>query len=254
MGYLVSIGRQLNGVHYTDTTDSGGVNVRYWVPPTPNGQLVIFCRQLGGSELIVSSYWAYPLVHAAIRAGASVVASRAHSDTWGNDASLTDVVNEYTLMNGINSVSRVVLVGASMGGLDALLTAAKGNLPAGKVKGVYLIDPVTDLSWAYTATSGGTPNAFQASINAAYSVSSFASIPAGHDPRNSFAASAYAGLRMRFYASTADTTVAKSSTTDAFQTFVAGTATESAIVTHNASTHTQNAYGKDFTDFLSRCV
>lgn len=246
----MTIGRQLYGVHYTDTTDSGGINVRYWVPPTPSGQLVIFCHQLGGTEAISPNYWAYPLVHASIQAGASVIASRAHGDNWGNDASLTDVVNEYTLMNAINAVSSVVLVGASMGGLDALLTAAKGNLPAGKLKGVYLIDAVTDLSWAYTANA----NAFQASMNTAYGVSAFASIPAGHDPRNSFAASAYNGLRLRFFASTADVTVAKASNTDPFQTFVAATATESAIVTHNASTHTQVGPGKDFTAFLSRCV
>jgi pimeloyl-ACP methyl ester carboxylesterase len=254
MGYLVTIGRQLYGVHLNYTTDRGGINIRYWEPPATNGQLVIFCHQLGGTEQISPSYWAHPIVHASIQAGASVVASRAHGDNWGNDASLTDVVNEYNFMNARNAVTSVVLVGASMGGLDALLTAAKGNLPVGKVKGVYLIDAVTDLSWAYTATVNSTVNAYQSSINTAYGVASFAAIPAGHDPRNSFAASAYAGLRLRFYASTADTNVARASNTDPFQTFVAGTATESAVVSHNAGTHTQVAPGKDFSEFLSRCV
>jgi pimeloyl-ACP methyl ester carboxylesterase len=228
-----------------------------------------------------------------------------------------DVVNEYNLMVAINAASSVILVGASMGGLDALLTAAKGNLPAGKLKGIYLIDAVTDLKWAYT----GNANAFQSSINTAYSlttgtlsgatgigvtslpttasyptigtqiviapgtgseekvtttgastgtavavtatvaahasadlISDFPTKTSGNDPRNNFAASAYTGLRMRFFASTADVTVAKASNTDPFQTFVAASVTESAIVTHNASTHTQVGPGKDFTDFLSRCV
>lgn|GEM_PF-5979153 len=317
----MTIGRQLYGVHATDATDSGAINVRYWIPPTPNGQLVIFCHQLGGTEAISTNYWAYPVVHATIQAGASVIASRAHGDNWGNAASLTDVVNEYNLMVAINAASSVILVGASMGGLDALLTAAKANLPAGKLKGVYLIDAVTNLKWAYTATSGGTANAFQASINTAYSltagtlsaataigvtslpttasyptigtqiviapgagaeetvtttaastgtavavtatvaahnsgdlISDFPTKTSGNDPRNNFAASAYSGLRIRFFASTADTTVAKASNTDPFQTFVAASVTESAIVTHNASTHTQVGPGKDFTDFLSRCV
>jgi pimeloyl-ACP methyl ester carboxylesterase len=250
MGYLMTLGRQLYGVHATDALDSGSVNVRHWRPPTPNGQLVIFCHQLSGNELITPSYWAYPLVHAAVQSGASVIASRLHGDNWGNDASLTDVVNAYNLMNALNSVSSVVLVGASMGGLDALLTAAKGNLPAGKTKGVYLIDAVTDLSWAYTANSNG----FQTSINTAYGVASFAAIPAGHDPRNSFAASVYSGLRLRFYASTADATVAKASNIDPFASFVSAVATESATVTHNTSGHTQDCSGKDFTAFLGRCL
>ncbi|AYN57885.1 esterase [Arthrobacter phage Faja] len=250
----MTIGRQIYGVHATDGTDSAGVNIRYWLPPVPATQLVIYCHQLGATEQIATNYWAYPMIHAAVQNGSMVVASRAHSDNWGNDASITDVVNAYNFMNAINPVSSVVLVGASMGGLDALLVAAKGSLPAGKLKGVYLVDAVTDLSWAYTATAAGTPNAFQSSINAAYGVASFAAIPAGHDPRNSFAASAYAGLRLRFFASTADTTVDKASNTDAFRTFISGTATESALVTHNPSGHTQTSNGKDLTAFLTRCV
>lgn len=250
----MTLGQPMHGIHLVNTVDAASVNVRYWRPPVPNGQLVIFNHQFGANEAITPPYWAFPLVHAAIQSNASVIASRLHGDNWGSSASLTDVAAAYNLMNALNPVSSVVLVGASMGGLASLLTAAKGNLPAGKLKGVYLIDAVTDLSWAYAATAAGTANAYQSSINTAYGVSAFASIPAGQDPRNGYAASAYAGLRLRFYASTADTNVAKAQNTDAFAAFVAASAAESAIVTHNASAHTADCSGKDFAAFLSRCV
>ncbi|WP_176337580.1 alpha/beta fold hydrolase [Kocuria salina] len=252
------IGRQRYGVHPVDTVDSAGINVRYWLPPAESmgagAPLVIYCHQLSGNEQIPRGYWAYPMIHAAIQQGCMVAASRAHGDNWGNAASLTDVVNEYNLMNAIKPVSKVVLVGASMGGLDAALTAAKKTLPTGKLKGVYLIDPVLDLNWAYTASPGGTANGFQSSINAAYGVTSFAEIPAGHSPLNSYDAANYAGLRWRIYASAADVTVSKAANAVPFHTKITGVATESAVVHHDTGGHTASAPVIDFAEFLGRCL
>lgn len=252
------IGRQLHGVHPVDTTDSGGINVRYWVPPMESmgaeAPLVINCHQLSANEQIPPGYWAYPLIHAAIQQGCMVAASRAHGYNWGNPASFVDVVNEYNLMNAIKPVSKVVLVGASMGGLDAALTAAKKTLPTGKLQGVYLIDPVLDLNWAYTASPGGTANGFQASINAAYGVTSYAEIPAGHSPLNSYDAANYSGRRWRIYASSADVTVSKAANAAPFHTKIAGVATESAVVNHDTGGHTASAPVIDFGAFLGRCL
>lgn len=251
----MTIGRQRYGVHFTDTTDSGSQAVRYWLPPaTALGAsipLVIWCHPYTQTQAIAGSYFAYPLVHSCIQEGFMVAASNMHGDSWANDNALTDVVNLYTLMNSIQPVSGVVIVGASMGGLATALTAAKANLPTGKLKGLMFLDAVLSLNWAYTGNSGG----YTSGINTAYGVASYAAIPAGHEPL-SFAASAYAGLRMRFYASTTDTSVDKASNTDAMRTLIAAQVSESGLVTHNLTGHlnTGVVQAPDQMAFLHRCL
>jgi len=247
----LDLGPQGAPVHPVDTTTAGSINVRYWLPPEPHTSLIIYCHQLSGNEFISSSYWAYPLVHAAIQEGWAVAASRAHGDNWGNDASQTDVRNLYDLVNALSATSKVVLVGASMGALDAALVHANDVLPAGVVKGIYIVDGVLDLSWAYTASPNGTTNGFQASINGAYGVSDYASIPAGHNPMTR-SASDFTDVRWRFSASTADTSVLKANNTDPFITKIASAA-EKSLTTHNSSGHTQQALGADLVAFAKRC-
>ena len=250
---ISTIGHQKSGTHLTDAIDSGSQPMRYWMPPKSlmgaSTPLVIWCHQLGHTEAMTTGYWSFAMIHAAMQEGWMYAASRAHGDNWGNDASLTDVVNLYNYVNAVQPVSSVILAGASMGGLDAALTVAKGNLPAGKVKGVYLIDPVLDLQWAYTANT----NTFQSSINAAYGgVASYAAIPAGHDPIRSFTPSTYSGVRWRFSSSVNDATVSKTANTDAFTTYLAGLPAESGGITH-ISGHTTSADPADFVAFARRC-
>lgn len=243
----LDLGPQGNGVHLVDTTTAGGINVRNWLPPRSFDTAVIYCHQLGGTEQVATSYWSYPFIHAAVQEGWAAGASRAHGDNWGNDASQADIVNLYTLLAAFTpAINNVILVGASMGALDAALVHANDLLPAGKVKGIYIVDGVLDLDWAY-AQAG-----FTSSINAAYSVASYAAIPAGHDPID-LSAATLTDVRWRFLASTADTTVAKANNTDPFRTKIAA-APESGLVTHDSSTHTQVAYAADFVAFVKRCI
>lgn len=152
MGSVV-IGRQLSGVTPVDTVDSAGHAIRYWLPQGVTGPmpLVIWNHPDSHTQMIDPGYWAYSLIHAMVQEGYAVVASYLHNRSWGNAASLTDVVNAYNFMQSLVGVSKLVLAGASMGGLPSLLTIATGGLPTAKVKGAALIDAVCSLRALYDA-------------------------------------------------------------------------------------------------------
>ncbi|WAJ32002.1 hypothetical protein OUO20_12455 [Arthrobacter sp. FX8] len=146
----MTLGRQTKAVTYVDATDSAGIAVRYWLPAGATN-LVIWSHPDSQTEQITPGYWAYPLIQAFIQDGYAVIASNLHGRSWGNAASLTDTVNAYNYMVGKMTVSKVVMAGGSMGGLASLLTIAKANLFAGKVKGACLFDAVTNLANMYDA-------------------------------------------------------------------------------------------------------
>lgn len=320
----MTIGRQNRSVTYVDATDSGGIAIRYWLPRDISGAvpLIIWSHPDSQNEQITPGYWAYPLIQAFLQEGYAVIGSNIHNRSWGNTASLTDIVNAYNFMTGKVTVSKVVMAGASMGGLASLLTIAKGNLPAGMVKGAVLVDGVTNLANMYNAglyasviqtAYGMTSSTLSASSSiGAATLSSSTSFPAttvltvdsganqetvtvssvsgagpytltlsatatkahasgvsifipsasdanyatattGNDP-NLYAASAYAGIRYRFYASAADTSVARASNADAFVTLVSGTATEAAAASHPLGhLDPHGVWPADVIAFVKRC-
>ena len=160
MGILA---QQRYGVTAKDVLDSGGINVRYWLPPTTNsGVLVIWCHQHTGTEAIAPGAFSYPIVHACIQEGWMVAASRMHGDSWGNASALTDLQNLVTLMNGIRPVTKVILVGASMGGAAVSNAVAAGTLA--NVKAAVSLDAVYDLANMYANAS------YTASIDTAWGI------------------------------------------------------------------------------------
>lgn len=250
MGPLV-IGRQTKAVTYLDGTDSAGIAIRYWLPNASTAPLIIWSHPDSQTQLIGPGYWAYPLIQAFVQEGYAVIASNLHDRSWGNAASQTDTVNAYNFMATKITISGVVMAGGSMGGMCSLLTVAKNLLPAGKVKGVALVDGVTNLLDMYNQPT------YTAVIKTAHGIASdgsdYAAKTAGNDP-NLYAASAYAGIRYRLYASAADTAVLRANNADAFATLVASTATEISVQTH-ALIHLDphGVWPIDFIAFVKRC-
>lgn len=125
--------------------------LRVWAPSTIDGTprpLIIWNHPAAANELIGASYWAFPIIHAALNAGYMVVAGRNHNDVWTSAIAEADVLNAHNYVNAnINPVNKVVLMGASMGGALTAIAVANGSVP--NVKGAVLIDPACNLSWCY---------------------------------------------------------------------------------------------------------
>lgn len=187
------------------------------------------------------------LTTAILAAGYLIASSNSHGNHWGNAASLADYLELYRFVTGTFRVSRTVLLSQSMGGQSGLLTAANRPFPIQGWAGIY---PVCSLATMY-ALGGGWDD----SINAAYGISGdYAAKTAGHDPLLR-AASDYAGLRLRFYASPEDTVVVKTAHSDALSAHVASVTEEEEVVAcegnHGDASHFQSA---DLIAYLGRCV
>lgn len=250
MGPLMTIGRQTRAVTFVDTVDSAGIAIRYWLPQGATN-LVIWSHPDSQTQQINPGYWAYPLIQALVQEGYAVIGSNLHDRSWGNAASQTDTVNAYNFMAGKMTINKVVMAGGSMGGMVSLLTIAKNLLPAGKVTGAALVDGVTNLRNMYDA--GTYTSVIQTAHGIAVDGSDYNTKTAGNDPAL-YAASAYTGMRFRFYASAADTAVARAGNADAFVTLVSGTATEAVAVTHPLGhLDPHGVWPGDFTAFVKRC-
>lgn len=150
-------------------------------------------------------------------------------NSWGNNASLTDVLNlrSYVTSTLGLSVNKTAFVGASMGGVaSALSIAGVGGTISGCV-GMIGVSPALNLAWCYGAS-------FTAPIKAAYGIASdgsdYATKTLGHDPML-IAAATYTGFNFSFYASPGDVSVDKSTNSDAFVTLVTATAASATVVT-----------------------
>lgn len=238
---------------YVAATDSGGINIRTWFPPNPKpsgNTLVIWSHQHTGTEALSSSFFAYPLIHAAINEGYIFAASRMHGDSWGNAAALTDLTNLYNYVNERWPVSNVILIGGSMGGLATASAKPFASVP--NIKGCIGIDAVFDLAAMHANAS------YTTTIRTAYGVASdgsdYATKTAGHDPMLR-PASDFAGVRWRFYASDTDATVPPAVHSDAFAAKLAGTAPEAAVIRHAEGHLTPPGIRPaDVVAFIKRCI
>lgn len=310
------VGTQDYGVTLVDANDANAVACRVWLPPwqamAASAPLLIWSHPQGQDQLISPSYFAYPLIHAALQQGWMVVASNEHGgSSWGNSAVMTDLAAAKALAATYHPVGSVLLIGASMGGTATANAVAKGAVSG--VVGAYLVDGAFDLSVMYaaaaytstvdtgysltrgtlsaatiagatslpttagyptvgtqllvgngtanaetvttTAASTGTAVAVTACVNAhasAEQVSDYPTKTAGWNPMQD-PASAFTGIRWRFVASSADTTVVKSSHTDPFAAKVAA-APEAGVVS-KLGTHlsVDSALPADMVAFAKRC-
>ncbi|MEO2134589.1 MAG: hypothetical protein ABGW89_10020 [Microbacterium sp.] len=232
-----------------DTTDSGGQNIRMWLPETTGpAPLIIWCHPQGGTQTIGIGYFAYHLVHAALQEGWSFAASATHgADSWSSNAAVADITNLRAAVHAARPVSSVVLLGASMGGCLASVVAKEAAVP--DLRGVYLIDPAVNLEWMYD-------NGYSTSINTGFGISSKAAIPTGKDPVNDFTgASLPAGLRWRSTASVTDASVSKTNCIDLFRPIIqASSPAEESYFTHLGNhIPSSAAWPADLVAFGHRC-
>lgn len=177
-------------------------------------------------------------------------ATRQHGDSWGNADALADLANLYSLVNGLRPVSKVILVGASMGGLATANAVAAATVP--NVAGAISIDAAFDLAQMYSNA------VYTASIKTAYGIASdgsdYATKTAGFDPMLK-PGSAYGSLPWRFYASNSDTSVPRASHGDAMRTKVLPLATEAVMNTHvNGHLSGAGVWPHDLVPFIKRCI
>lgn len=194
------------------------------------------------------------LIVSIVNAGWIVASSDAHLENWGNQNSVDDMeeVIAYALTNYSVKRKGVVIMSQSMGGLDGLVTLT--NRASGvntNIVGWVGVYPVCSLSNMFFHSI------YTADIRTAYGIagdnSDYDSKTDGHDPVNQLPGSAYAGLRMRWYASPSDTVVTKVANTDAMRAKVAPYVLENELIVcsgdHGDPSHFQPA---DTIPFLNR--
>lgn len=235
------------------TPDSAGQNIHIALPkgydsrtPVP---LVLACHGNNEDELFPLGL-ANPVYVSLLGAGYAVASSYQHGNNWGSQASVDDLARLYRYVRDRYAIGPVLLLAQSMGGLSSLNAIAKGAIPG--LAGFAGIYPVTNLATMYAAgTYAGT-------IRTAYGIASdgsdYASKTAGFDPMLNDK-TAFQRLPMRFYASTADTQVARANNSDALAAKVADYAPEAVVVSatgdHGDPSHFQ---GADLVAFFNRCL
>ena len=196
---------------YYSTT--GGVNemATVLIPAKPTGKAVISFHGIteDDNSQIGSSYTS---VNEALLADGYLVAaprmrgSYSSPDTCGNAQGQAAIEDLYKRLQELGCNRKVYFFGVSMGGMAATIALQKGIIP---VAAAYLAQPVQDLASAYN-----TASAYQTTIKNAWSNN--ISLVNAADPMQK-AASAWLGIPVLFTASSSDTTVSKSTHTDAMR-------------------------------------
>lgn|GEM_PF-3769221 len=174
--------------------------------------------------------------------GYIVAASRLHGDSWGNQLSLDDnaALYRYVVAHYPVDTTRVAMIGDSMGGLATMLAFPDGRIP---LRGAALYYPVLDLDFQRTVNG-----LMRATIDRAYPQGW-----AGHDPVLR-PATDWAGRRVRFYASTADSIVPYDRNAGAMAARLRQVAAEAEVVELNSehNGHVEQTRD-DLLAFLARC-
>lgn len=314
--YSITLGTPDTAFVYEDTTSSNGQNVRIFTPSgfaLTSTPLIIWCHPASQTEQASIGNDGYVLLQACLNEGWPVIGSRMHSNSWGNTNSLDDILDAYNKMAARYTITKVVLIGASMGALTAALAIPDNRIA--NLKGVITLDGVLDLSTLYsnatyttqidtaygitrgtisatmgstgvtsvpttssfptigtllmlgngtanvetvttTGASSGTAVAVTATTKthaSADQVSDYPTKIVGHNPIL-LSAGSFTGVRWRFYASSADTTVPKTSNADAFATLVA--AAPEAVVVAQTDNHLDHAHEvpADAVAFIRRAI
>lgn len=147
-------------------TDVSGNTCRIFNPPVPaaNPVLMLWSHPQGQNEQVLVNYFAYPLIAAAMSQGHYfALSSQNGGNSWANTAATTALLNLYTYMLTKYAFTRVVYVGASMGGMNSISAVNQNIIP--QIKGIYIMDPAISLLTMYkSATYSGT-------VDTGYSIS-----------------------------------------------------------------------------------
>jgi len=172
VGLAAKWGITLNGrmdrpVVKLNSTSANGQNVLVALPaatqrPATGVPLIIWSHPHAATEALTPNYFAWPLLAACVNEGWAFAASRMHSDSWGNQNALDDNLDLYNKVVSLTPVSKVIMVGGSMGGVPSSLSIADGRIP--NIKGVIGVDAVFSLASIYTNSS------YTTSIDTAYGI------------------------------------------------------------------------------------
>jgi hypothetical protein len=228
----------------TERLDINGQRGLLMMPAKQNGHAIVYHHGAGEDETApTADALKAELVRSLLDAGFVIASCAAHGDNWGNQPSLAD----YSLLiNKLGAYEKVVHWSQSMGGLSGLEVVASGM----RCDGWFGIYPACDVLAMFDL------NMFAPAILEAYAVTSREQLAevATTDPVKQ-RADQFAGVRMRFYASAADTVVPKSPNTDVMAALVAPAVPEADVVlcagNHADPSHFQPA---DVLAFLGRCV
>lgn len=156
---------------YLDSSTSDGSNTRIWTPAQPAASpvLMIFCHPQSGDRNVTPSYWAYPYIRTAMGLGWYTAASDmgysgspgGSASSWGNATAQNALALLYAdMVSRIGATPKVVLIGASMGGMASATAAIKATLP---IDAIYFVDPALSL-WDMYKTS------YSSSIDSGFSI------------------------------------------------------------------------------------
>ncbi len=203
------------------------------------------------NEQLSAGYWGFPYAHLAVQRGWVFAASNLAGDNWGNATAQTaHVALASQIKSTYPTVTKIIHVGASMGGLVGLNVARDGSIA--ELAGVYLIDGCCDLANMHANAT------YTSSVRTAYGVagdgSDYSSKTSGFDPMLA-SASAFPAIRYRFLASTSDTAVPKTSHADAMSSKLSTRGLEYAVKAHLGGHLAGGAVDPaDFEAFVNRCI
>lgn len=149
----------------------------------------------------------------AIDAGWVFISPDMHGNRWGNPTAVGDVVRVRDYAAGAFALQKLHLYGQSMGGMAMMQVVAQGVLP--EVERVAIIAPACNLG-LINNTQSSLWGTLRAAYGAAVDGSDFDAVVVPHDPVANHAASQYAGIRMKVWASDADALIPKFGHIDAF--------------------------------------
>jgi pimeloyl-ACP methyl ester carboxylesterase len=248
-------GRTLIRDLYSEVSgDIDGDQYRIWTPTTgAHETLIVFCHGSGES---LAGGWVHNSVDGrrqismrALSEGYSVAYCDARGESWGNQSSVDAVSALVARARSLNpGLTKVIFYGHSMGGAVSVNAVVRGGISG--VAGWMGTDAVANLQSLYDHGYTGVYDAYGVAPDG----SDFAAKTAGYDPIY-HPASAFAGLRMRWYASPDDTAVTKSDNSDTLHAVAESTAAEAVIVTqsgvHGSPFHFIPL--DDFSAFWARC-
>lgn len=218
-------------------------------PAVPTG-VILFAHGMGENQQALLGSDKATCVAALLDAGYILAGTDAHGANWGSQAAVDDYAALDKYMRANYNVSNVAIWSQSMGGHAGLLAIAQN-----KVKGVvgWLgTYPSCNLAVVYAL---GT---YASNIDAAFGITgtgsaTYANRTYGSDPVL-LPAVAFKHVPMRFYASSGDGVIPKSSGSDLMSALVAGSTRESTVVAcsgnHGDPSHFQPA---DYVSFFARC-
>ena len=223
--------------------------------------LLLCCHGAGENESgpFDTNPWSRAVVQRAQDAGYLCASALAEplwpGASWGNEQGIREYLDLLAHVTARYDVSRTVLWGASMGGLNALLLAER--LP--QAAGLVLMYPVCSLAAMYAdaAPGGAAANAGNYnSLRAAHGIPArnYEVATAGHDPLLMLP-SAFRERRILMFHSRDDRAVLKAHHSDPFRARFADTAAELTLI-ETAGDHA-DASNWDWpavSSFLQRCV